>query len=139
MSAECGCKRIGVRRDPAKRIGVSRRVNEIGIGFRNSIIVNGGSAKSIEQFWLIPSALGVDVITDEAIIEECEALFQSNAEIEEYDEQIIATISVDKTGGIMEEFWNIPDEIVLKSMSSVSITNQLDELWQVIQPATRNY
>lgn len=47
MSTECGCKRIGVRRDPEKRIGVERSVNEIGVEFfrailtSNDIIING--------------------------------------------------------------------------------------------------
>lgn len=43
MSTECGCKRIGVRRDPEKRIGVERTVNEIGVGFCRAIIPQAGA------------------------------------------------------------------------------------------------
>ena len=38
MSTECGCKRIGVRRDPEKRIGVERSVKEIGLSFGKTIV-----------------------------------------------------------------------------------------------------
>ncbi len=42
MSSECGCKRIDVRRDSEKRIGVERSVMEIGIApFCKTIVVVG--------------------------------------------------------------------------------------------------
>ncbi len=38
--AACDCKRIGVRRDPEKRIGVERSAKEIGVGFFRTLIAD---------------------------------------------------------------------------------------------------
>lgn len=121
--------KIGLKSQAPTRLGLGSQESRIGMGYMPTIVIKGGgSAKSIEQWYLMAEALGMTVITDSEITTEAESLW-SDPTAEAHDAEDLATIDVDLQGGAMEEFWDIPEEIDIQAVSSTKIINELTAQW----------
>lgn len=120
--------KIGLKSQAPTRLGLGSQESRIGIGYMPTIVIGKGSAKSIEQWYLMAEALGMTVISDPEITTEAESLW-SDPTAEAHDAEDLATIEVDLQGGAMEEFWDIPEEIDIQAVSSTKIINELTAQW----------
>ena len=123
--------RIGLRSQEPTRLGLGSQETRIGMGYMPTIIIGKGGSKSIEQWMLMSEACEMEIITHNEIVAMCEELW-NNPSTADHPSGIIKTINVEKNGGIMEQYWSIPDQIVLKSLSKTEITTMLNSLWTAI-------
>ena len=120
--------KIGLKSQAPTRLGLGSQESRIGMSYQPTQVIGKGSAKSIEQWYLMAEALGMTVITDSEITTEAESLW-SDPTAEAHDAEDLATIEVDLQGGAMEEFWGIPEEIDIQAVSSTKIINELTAQW----------
>ena len=120
--------KIGLKSQAPTRLGLGSQESRIGMNYQPTLVIGKGSAKSIEQWYLMAEALGMTVITDSEITTEAENLW-SDPTAEAHDAEDLATIEVDLQGGAMEEFWGIPEEIDIQAVSSTKIINELTAQW----------
>ncbi len=120
--------KIGLKSQEPTRLGLGSQESRIGMNYQPTLVIGKGSAKSIEQWYLMAEALGMTVISDTEITTEAESLW-SDPTAEAHDPEDLATIEVDLQGGAMEEFWGIPEEIGIQAVSSTKIINELTAQW----------
>ena len=120
--------KIGLKSQAPTRLGLGSQESRIGMSYQPTLVIGKGSAKSIEQWYLMAEALGMTVITDSEITTEAESLW-GDPTAEAHDAEDLATIEVDLQGGAMEEFWGIPEEIDIQAVSSTKIINELTAQW----------
>ncbi len=120
--------KIGLKSQEPTRLGLGSQESRIGMNYQPTLVIGKGSAKSIEQWYLMAEALGMTVISDTEITTEAESLW-SDPTAEAHDPEDLATIEVDLQGGAMEEFWGIPEEIDIQAVSSTKIINELTAQW----------
>ena len=130
IGCTCGC-RIGLEVVQPESIGL--QLEQFHIGFEDvpTLVISGGGTKAIEQWWLMIESLGLSYITDAEIEAECEAQWE-NINAPAHDTETMAVVQVEKNGSIMEDFWSIPNQLIIESVSSTKITNTLTDIWSAL-------
>ena len=128
----CTCRcRIGLEVVQPESIGL--QLEQFHIGFEDvpTLVISGGGTTAIEQFYLMPTACELQVIEHDDIIAMVDELWLDPTTTD-HPAETIKVINVQKNGGIMEDFWSIPDQITIVAMSKTEITTMLDNLWTAI-------
>ena len=96
----------------------------------------GGSSLALEQYFGMLDALGLQPITDEEIVNTCENIWQEILEgrtpMYLHQSTLMTSVKVNKGDSALENFFPIPEEINIYSMSNTEITNTLSTLWETI-------
>lgn len=96
----------------------------------------GGSSLALEQYFGMLDALGLQPITDEEIANTCENIWQEILEgrtpIYLHQSTLMTSVKVNKGDSALENFFPIPEEINIYSMSNVEINNTLSTLWETM-------
>ena len=129
----CACRHIGLRRRQPQSLGLQRRTQSIGLSYMPTIIVGGGGCKAVEQYLLIPSAIGLETITPSDIAAKWRSIYANPAIVPSHSSQPLLTIQTDKQDSALEQQYNIADTIQVVTMSSQEIKQKFNDIYQTLR------
>ena len=129
--------RIALRHTNPQRIGVSQQQQSIGFGFCPTLVIGGGSgnATTIEAWWDMPGALGLEVITAEDINQSVSSIWHDIFDLgiipgSFVPAETIAVIPLKTNDAPLELLWDIPQELTITNIPSQDINQAIATLWQ---------
>ena len=120
---------IGIRPSMAVGVGVGVRV---GVGLPPMPESTGG-CKAVEQYLLIPSAIGLETITPSDIAAKWRTIYANPASVPSHSSQPLLTIQTDKQDSALEQQYNIADTIQVVTMSSQEIKDKFNDIYTTLR------
>ena len=122
---------IGIRPSMAVGVGVGVRV---GVGLPPMPeSTGGGGCKAVEQYLLIPSAIGLETITPSDIAAKWRSIYANPSAVPAHSSQPLLTIQTDKQDSALEQQYNIADTIQVVTMSSQEIKDKFNDIYQTLR------
>ena len=123
---------IGIRPSLAVGVGVGVRV---GVGLPPIPEGGGSDMTTIEAWWEIPQALGMEVITTEDINQAVSSIWHEIFDLgiipgRVVQPETIAVIPLKTNDAPLELLWDIPQELTITNIPSKDINQAIATLWQ---------
>ena len=93
----------------------------------------GGGCKAVEQYLLIPSAIGLETITPSDIAAKWRSIYANPSAVPAHSSQPLLTIQTDKQDSALEQQYNIADTIQVVTMSSQEIKDKFNDIYQILR------
>ena len=93
----------------------------------------GGGCKAVEQYLLIPSAIGLETITPSDIAAKWQTIYANPSAVPDHSSQPLLTIQTDKQDSALEQQYNIADTIQVVTMSSQEIKDKFNDIYQTLR------
>ena len=110
----------------------------VGVGVRVGVGLppmpeSGGGCKAVEQYLLIPSAIGLETITPSDIAAKWRSIYANPSAVPSHSSQPLLTIQTDKQDSALEQQYNIADTIQVVTMSSQEIKDKFNDIYQTLR------
>ena len=118
---------------PAMAVGVGVCVR-VGVGLPPMPeSTGGGGCKAVEQYLLIPSAIGLETITPSDIAAKWRTIYANPSAVPSHSSQPLLTIQTDKQDSALEQQYNIADTIQVVTMSSQEIKDKFNDIYTTLR------